>query len=181
MIEYFGNCKDLFNWEQVIKDIEHQTPAYVGPSHKESDNIPGLDEVTRLWKQAEYVNWDQGGTVGWDMFIPGKNFDMDIPKKFCEFVGLESYTSCWISRINQGMFAPQHWDVNDCEEELAKQPDKIRFHCHIMPPTWGHILIVDDQCLYNQPLGSVYKWSSRKLWHAGTNCGLVPKYLFNIW
>jgi hypothetical protein len=71
--------------------------------------------------------------------------------------------------------------IIDNEEELSTQPDRIRFHCHIMPPTWGHVLIVDNQCFYNQPIGSVYKWSSRKLWHAGTNCGLVPKYLFNIW
>ena len=181
MIEYFGNCNNLIDWNAVIKDIENQTPAYTGPSHKEGDMIPGLNEVTDLWKKAGYVTGDKGGTVGWDMFISGENFDSDIAKKFGEFVGVENYTSCWISRIHQGMFSPQHWDVNDDEEKLSKQPDKIRFHCHIDQPRWGHVLIVEDQCFYNQPQGSIWKWSSRKLWHAGTNCGLVPKYLFNYW
>ena len=181
MIEYFGNCSDLIDWSQVIKDIEHQVPTYVGPSHKAGDSIPGLDEVANLWDRAGYVNWDQGGTVGWDMFVAGKSFDISVADKFSKFVNLPNYTSCWISRIHQGMFAPQHWDVNDNEVELSKAPDKIRFHCHITDPAWGHVLIVDDKCLYNQPQGAVYKWSSRKLWHAGTNCGLVPKYLFNFW
>jgi hypothetical protein len=49
------------------------------------------------------------------------------------------------------------------------------------PPAFGHIFIVDDECLVNKEQGSTFKWSSRKLWHAGTNCGLVPKYIFNFW
>jgi hypothetical protein len=48
-------------------------------------------------------------------------------------------------------------------------------------PQFGHIFIVENNCLYNQEQGATYKWSGRKLWHAGTNCGLVPKYIFNIW
>lgn len=181
MIEHYGNCNHLFDWDAVIKDIEHQQPTYVGPSHKEGDAIPGLDEVTDLWKKGGYETWDKGGSVGWDMFVSGKNFDEAIAKKFGEYVGIENYTSCWISRIQPGMFAPQHWDVNDNEVALSQEPDKIRFHCHIDKPRWGHIIIVDDTCCYNQEQGTIFKWSSRKLWHAGTNCGLVPKYLFNFW
>ena len=56
-----------------------------------------------------------------------------------------------------------------------------RYHCHISPPSDGHILIVDEHCLYKQEQGSVYKWPSRKSWHAGANCGLVSKYIFNVW
>ncbi len=181
MLKYFGNCASLFDWDSIIKDLEQQTPAYIGPSHKEGDNIVGLDSVTTLWKNSGYRNWYEGGTVGWDMFLSGINFDESIAVKFGEFVGVENYTSCWISRIHQGMFAPQHWDVNDNEKELSAQPDRIRFHCHIDKPRWGHVLIVDDQCFYNQTQGDIWQWSSRKLWHAGSNCGLVPKYLFNFW
>lgn len=180
-MKYVGNCSNIIDWNQVIADIEHQTPTYIGPSHKEGDPIPGLDEVTDMWKRAGLVTVHNGGTVGWDMFVSGKSFDERIVEKFLDFVGLESYTTCWISRIHIGCMAAWHWDVNDREVELAKEPEKRRFHCHISKPAFGHALMIDDKLLYNQEQGAVYEWPSRKSWHAGANCGLVPKYLFNLW
>jgi hypothetical protein len=35
--------------------------------------------------------------------------------------------------------------------------------------------------LYNQETGATWKWPKRTAWHAGSNAGLVPKYIFNIW
>ena len=35
MIKYVGNCSALINWDLVIKDLESQQPAYVGPKHKQ--------------------------------------------------------------------------------------------------------------------------------------------------
>lgn len=182
-MKYVGNCKSVINWDEVIESIKDSAPSYIGPSHKEGDGIPGLDEVTDLWKQAGFktIHEDPNGTVGWDMFLSGKDFDERIAEKFIDFVGLKSYSSCWISRINVGMMAPWHWDVNDDEERLSLEEDKRRFHCHIGKPKHGHILLLGDNCLYNQEQGSVYEWDSRKEWHAGMNCGLEPKYLFNIW
>lgn len=169
MIEYVGVCP--IDWQQLINHLETQQP-YIGPKHKEGDNIPGLNEVTDLWKKAGY-----GPTVQWDMFYPGDHFDNKIVEEFAKWVGITSYTNAWVSRIHPGYFAPQHWDVQDNEP----LPDTIRYHCHMSKPQFGHILIVEDKCLYNQEQGTVYKWNSRKAWHAGTNCGLVPKYIFNIW
>jgi hypothetical protein len=169
MTEYIGVCP--IDWQQLITHLETQQP-YIGPKHKAGDNIPGLNEVIDLWNKAGY-----GPTVSWDMFYPGDHFDNNIVKQFAEWVGLTSYTNAWVSRIHPGYFAPQHWDVQD-DEPL---PDTIRFHCHMSKPQFGHIFIVEDKCLYNQEQGAVYKWNSRKAWHAGTNCGLVPKYIFNIW
>jgi hypothetical protein len=169
MIEYVGVCP--VDWQQLICHLETQQP-YVGPKHKEGDGIPGLDEVTDLWKRAGY-----GPTVSWDMFYPGDHFDINIVNEFVEWSGLTSYTNAWVSRIHPGYFAPQHWDVQD-DEPL---PDTVRYHVHMSKPQFGHIFIAEDKCFYNQQQGSTYKWSSRKSWHAGTNCGLVPKYIFNIW
>jgi hypothetical protein len=180
MTKYIGVCNKI-DWNDIIKQLASATPTYVGPSHKEGDLIPGLKNVTDLWNRAGFKTVHQGGNVGWDMFISGHSFDEKIAEKFCEFVGLDSYTSCWISRINIGHFSPWHWDVNDDEAELAKRQDIRRFHCHISPPEHGHVLIVEDKCFYNQPQGSVYEWPSRQSWHAGMNSGLVPKYLFNLW
>jgi len=169
MIKFVGICP--IDWQSLIRHLETQTP-YVGPKHKEGDDIPGLNEVTTLWKKAGY-----GPTVSWDMFYPGDHFDNKIVEKFVEWAGMKSYTNAWVSRVHPGYFAPQHWDVQD-DEPL---PDTIRFHCHMGEPQFGHILIVEDKCLYNQKQGATYQWDSRKSWHAGTNCGLVPKYIFNIW
>lgn len=183
MIRYLGNS--TINWTEVIKDLELQSPAEIGPKHKEGDPIPGLDKVINLWKDAEYKTLGEGGTVGWDMFYPGQNFDTDIVDQFIKEFNLQEIISkvhsAWISRIHPGHFAPMHWDVQDDEEKLAFQPDIVRFHCHISPPQFGHIFIVEDQCFYNQQQGASYQWTSRKAWHAGTNCGLKPKYLFNLW
>ena len=72
-------------------------------------------------------------------------------------------------------------DITDDEKTLNETKEFERYHCHISPPSDGHVLIVDDHCLYNQEQGNVYKWPSRKSWHAGANCGLVPKYTLNVW
>lgn len=176
-----GNCSHIIDWDEVINSLNTQVPAYIGPSHKEGDGIPGLDQVTDMWKRAGLKTVSQGGTVEWDMFLAGINFDMSIANKFAEFVGIEKFNSCWISRINIGRFSPWHWDVHDNEVELSRRADIRRFHCHIGKPTHGHVLIVEDKCFYNQPQGEIYEWPARTSWHAGMNCGLTPKYLFNIW
>jgi hypothetical protein len=181
MINYVGNCIDIIDWNSLILKLSNTEPGYVGPKHKIGDQLPGLDEVIDIWNQAGYKTLSEGGTVAWDMFLSGDQFDLDIVEKFANFIGMSKVESCWISRIWPGNFSPYHWDVNDEEVLLSTQPDKDRFHCHMSPPEFGHLFMIDDQCLYNQPQGSVYKWSSRKSWHAGTNCGLVPKYLFNMW
>ena len=181
MIKRIGNCADLIDWDKVIQHIEHQEPAYIGPSHKEGDPIPGLDNVTDMWKRAGFKTVKEGGTVEWDMFLAGINFDISIADRFADFVGIEKYHSCWISRIHIGRFAPWHWDVHDDEETLKYRTDIKRFHCHITKPAHGHVLIVEDKCFYNQPQGETYQWPARTSWHAGMNCGLVPKYLFNMW
>lgn len=181
MIEYIGNSMQVIDWDEVINTVKDQTPSYIGPSHKREDNIPGLDEVFDIWDRVGYKLLKDGGTVGWDMFLPDVNFDRSIVEKFADFVGLEDYNSAWISRINPGNFAAYHWDVHDNEEELSKLPDVKRWHCHIGKPEWGHVFCASDKCFYNQEQGATYVWHDRKLWHAGSNCGLEPKYLFNFW
>ena len=111
------------------------------------------------------------------MFIPGKQFDQSIVDAWNEFYGLDC-KNVWISRIHPGRFAPIHWDVHDNEESI---PDCPRYHCHIGSPQWGHIFIAGNETFYNIPQGATYEWVDRKIWHAGTNCGVVPKYIWNAW
>jgi hypothetical protein len=182
-MKHVGNCNNIINWDNVIDSIKYQTPAYVGPSHKKGDPIPGLEEVVDIWDRSKFVTVHQNpknGTVGWDMFLPGQ-FDPAIADTLAEFVGITKWRSAWISRINIGLMAPWHWDVHDDEEELSKIKGIRRFHCHIGKPAHGHILLLEDEIYYNQQQGSTYEWPSRTSWHAGMNCGIVSKYLFNIW
>ena len=186
MIKYLGNSSDIIDWNEVIAGLErcghdsHPGP-FSGPTHKAGDPIPRLNEVTDLWIKAGYKSIEEGGTVQWDMFFPGIHFDQSIVDKFAKQYNIEQYEDAWISRIHPGRFAPIHWDVNDDEAMLLALPDRKRWHCHIGKPEFGHIFVVADQCLYNQEQGAAYEWDDRRYWHAGTNCGVVPKYLFNLW
>lgn len=177
MVRNIGNCSHIIDWDNVIRDCENNQPEYVGPSHKRGDNIPGLDEILDLWEKHGYKSLADGGNVGWDMFLPGKQFDEFVTQQFNRHYKLDC-KNFWISRVHPGHFAALHWDVHDNEEQIG---DKPRYHCHISKPAFGHVFIVDEKCLYRQPQGTTYRWESRKLWHAGNNCGLTPKYILNAW
>jgi hypothetical protein len=181
MIEYFGNCSNIINWSSLVDSLKLQSPAYIGPRHKATDTIEGINEVAPLWINSGYKTIHEGGNAGWDMFLPGINFDRKIVETFAEWVGvnLDGPSYAWISRVNPGMMAPWHWDVTDDEDTLKE--NSVRFHCHIIPPEPGHVFIVEDRCFYGQQVGDAFKWSDRKLWHGGANCGLSPKYMFNFW
>ena len=180
-LKYIGNTSTLIDWESVIKDCENSNPEYIGPRHKRGDAIPGLDEVLDLWEAAGLKTTKDGGTIEWDMFMPNRQFDEKVVKDFCDFVGIDGYSSAWISRVNVGHYAALHWDVHDNEEKLSKVSGIRRFHCHIGKPDFGHVLMAEKQVLYFQDQGATYEWPSRTSWHAGGNCGFKPKYLFNIW
>ena len=177
MIENIGNCSSIIDWNSVIRDCANTEPAFVGPSHKRGDNLPGLDEILDLWEKHGYQTLQNGGNVGWDMFLPGQQFDSSVVDQFNNYFELEC-ENFWISRVHPGRFAALHWDVHDDEEIIGDRP---RYHCHIGAPAFGHVFLVDEQCFYNQPQGTTYKWESRKLWHAGNNCGITPKYILNVW
>jgi len=179
MAEFIGICNTI-NWEELVKTIEVREPEYTGPRHRIGDPVIGVDQVIGNLKEAGHRTIEDNGSARWDMFIAGKQFDEDIAYKFANWVNLDSYTSCWISRILPGHMAPWHWDITDDEKTLNKR-EIVRYHCHLGNPDPAHVLVVNDQCLHLQKPGSVYKWSSRTAWHCGLNGGLKPKYLFNFW
>jgi hypothetical protein len=179
MIKFIGNCSDIIDWDSVVESLDKQDPAYIGPRHRETDNIVGIREISKSWSDSGYMLASEGGSAGWGMYFAGQHFNHSVVEKFSSFVNIRP-VNFWISKISPGMMAPWHWDANDSEEEYSKMPDMIRVSCHISRPSPGHVSIIDDVCLYNQEQGNTYQWPSRKSWHAGANCGLVPKYLFNI-
>jgi hypothetical protein len=180
MVKFIGIC-DIIDWQELLNSLEKKDPGYIGPRHDVGMDVPGIEEVGRPLREAGYKTAQEGGNMRWDMLLVEQHFKKEIAEKFCEFVGMDSYINCWISRVNPGDVAPWHWDITDDEETLNAKKSLRRFHCHVSGPENGHTIIVDDVCLYKQPQGAVWEWSSRKSWHAGANAGLVPKYLFNIW
>lgn len=179
MAKFIGNCSNIIDWDDVIIVLENETPEYIGPGHSFNDDIKELENIKQIWKDSFSLS-SEGGTVGWDMFFPGKQFDQKIADIFCEYVGLEQPHSVWISRIWPGNFAPVHWDVNSDEDSIG-DGEFTRYHCHIQDSLPGHVFIVDDELFYNKNKGDIFLWNSRKSWHAGANCGLEPKYIFNAW
>jgi hypothetical protein len=186
MIKFLGNCSHIIDWDDVIANLERcdytsDPGPFSGPEHKEGDDIPLLDEVVALWKKAGYRSTLEGGTVEWDMFFPGDHFDKSVVDKFVEFYKIEKYDSAWISRLNPGKFSPWHWDVNNEEEKMLALPDRPRWHCHISKPAFGHVFVCEEHVFYGKQQGDAFEWDNRRRWHAGSNCGLVPKYQFNLW
>jgi hypothetical protein len=177
MTKFIGNCADIIDWGEIIEQCERANPAYVGPGKSMESDLPQLREIKAIWSKW-YKRFDQGGTVAWDMFFPGDQWNEKAAEKFWEFTGITEPTAIWISRIWPGRFAPIHWDVQSNEDNFVHDNYR-RFHCHITPPKFGHFFVVDDMAFYNEKQGNVWEWNSRKSWHAGSNCGLEPKYLLN--
>lgn len=178
MTKFVGNTGSLIDWKVIVDSLETQEPGYIGPRHSKDDDIEGIKEMSRLWDKAGFKLLKDGGTAGWDMFFPGVHFDKDIEDRFSKFVNVETL-SCWISRIHPGNMTPWHWDCNDKEDEYSKL-NTARFVCHISEPNDGHIVMIEDLCIYNQDVGNVWQWTSRNDWHGGINIGLTRKYLFNF-
>jgi hypothetical protein len=179
MKKFIGNCSTI-NWEKLVTDLKNNQPLYEGPRHIDLENeylnnTVGSREIANLWRNAGYKLKSKGGTAGWDMFVVSE----DIKNAFEDFVKIKC-KSCWVSSIHPGCFAPWHWDTQDKEEELRNGPEILRFHCHMEDTKPGHIIIVEDEIYYNANQGDVYQWPSRISWHAGSNCGLERKFIFNF-
>ena len=178
MSKYIGNVSNLIDLESLVNSIKSQEPSYIGPRHKEGDNIVEFDSVLNLWKSAKFKLINEGGNVGWDMYFPVKHFDREIVNILGNYLNLK-IINCWISVIHPGNIAPIHWDAND-NEEYYSTLELERYSIHISKPEAGHIFFVDDEVMYNVEQGSVYKWNSRKSWHSGGNFGFTNKYLLNL-
>ncbi len=168
MIEFVGNTGNLINWSKVIDQLKDQQPSYVGPFY----NKDRLDSTLESYKKANlYLEKDQG-TVGWDIFLPGVDFDTEVVKQFSQFVGVKEYKDAWITRLKVGMMIPPFQEFNDIGP---------RWHCHITDDLWGHVMFVEDVPLYQQRQGNVYRWSSKNVIYAANNVGFKPQYFFNFY
>lgn len=172
MIEFVGNCNNAINWSEIILLLEQQTPEYYGINFKLSTQ-KNNSKIIEDWKNCGFMFQENGGTIGWDIFVPEKNFDSKIVKTFKDYFKIKSYTNAWITRINVGMHIPEY---NEFSENDIATP---RWHCH-MTADDSCVMFVGDQILYNRLQGDTYQWGSNKTNFAFGNISFKPKYIFNI-
>jgi hypothetical protein len=171
MVKIINNCSKYINWDNVIEKIS-TIPGKNSYKGFVNEKEPEIVDLINSWK-----NWNNE-SIEWINFYP-EDFGIDIVDVFSVLVDKECCRA-WISKINPGKSAPWHWDWDSNETEYLKKGDLIRYHCSITDPQIGHVFIVKDTALYRSKKGDIYEWENYKDFHAGTNCGLVPKYNFNF-
>lgn len=182
--EYIGKC-EIIDWQDVIHNINNigatscRCPSAVHEWIDKADNNyqePYKTEIHNLVNKWCDSNFNFDFIIVDEWFFP---VDHDLSVKFGNFVNCDPEV-VYVSKINPGHGIPEHWDIDDCElKHLEKGPNK-RFTCFMSEPDIGHMFIMGEQHLYNQPSGAVWAWDNYKTEHIGINFGLTPKYLFNF-
>lgn len=170
-LTYLGNCSDLVDWRQLIKNLENKIPDFIGPP----DTTYILEPIQKLWDSAGYKGKSKGGTVEWQMYYAGISFDKEIVDKVAEFAKIPHYTFSWISKIAPGYCAAPHYDQMKSDKQI------YRMHVHLEDDEMGHVFYVGNEYITNYKQGDTYIWNDPHAWHAGMNCGLKPKYMLNIY
>jgi hypothetical protein len=175
--KFITNCSDIIDWDIVIQSISTRPGKLLTTDRqkwKVNEN-PVYGELIELWEKSNF-NFD---AVKWINYYPGEDFSDDVVVKLENLLNVKRL-KVWISRIDPGWCTPWHWDTDENESAWLKKGRLRRFICFIDRPAVGHILATEEHCFYNEAIGNIYEWETHNLWHAGMNCGLTPKYLFNF-
>jgi hypothetical protein len=178
-VTYIGNISSILNCDLLISQaVQHDGETHTGNITLPPDNAEYENHLIQK-RMAEEAGYTTNGAMEFRHFKPGKHFDKEFVDIFSQYVNAKPLVA-FVSEIKPGRMAPWHYDIDPFEIEHLKNGELVRFHLHLSKPVPGHVFILEDQVLYNQEQGNVYQWNNRKAWHAGTNCGMVPKYLFNF-
>jgi hypothetical protein len=132
---------------------------------------------------SQKVTLEQAGytsdSIEYRHYQSGTHFDSNYTQLLGELVGCTPLM-CWISEIRPGNCTPWHWDVNPWEDEHKKQGTLVRYFCFLSKPQPGHIFVTEQDAYYNEMQGAVYQYSDIHAWHAGSNVGVVPKFLLTL-
>lgn len=172
---YLDNI-NYINFKKLLREIQTVEPAYVGPRLDKGDL--NSNKIEKQWTNAGYQMLSNGGTVGWDMYFSGKQFNHDYIETICNNLGVKNLFS-WISAIHPGNYAPWHYDTQPDESHLDRDSVE-RYHVHLEDWKTGHIFFVGNNALINYKQGDIYKWNSWREYHAGANAGYSIKYTLNM-
>jgi len=175
---YIANCQETFDCEKLISEcLQHTVEPCHGHMELDSSN-PFYTEYLNQTKMLKDAGYDDH-TVEYRHYQSGKHFDDRYKIMLGQMVGATPIM-CWVSEIRPGKCTPWHWDINPWEEEHKKLGNLIRYFCFLSKPAPGHIFVTEEDAYYNESQGSIYQYKDIHSWHAGTNCGLVPKFLLTL-
>lgn len=178
-VKFIGNLSDKFDCDQIIAQcLEHSGEIHKGVIQLPVDH-PEYESFSILDKMAKSAGYYENDAMEFRHFKPEFHFDQKFVDIFSEFVGATPLVT-FVSEIKPGKMAPWHFDIDPNDKENRKKGQLVRYHLHLSKPQPGHVFIIDQEVLYNIPQGNIYQWENVFDWHAGTNCGIVPKYLFSF-
>lgn len=163
-------------WDHVVNNIASQQGEIrtVGADFYKNANGE-FNEIITLWKEANYTP----EKVEWINFYPGTHFEEIISNVFAKEVNATHIRS-WISCTRPGKSAPWHQDVDDNMNEFLKLGNLVRYTCHISTPQHGQVLLIEKNCYYMIPQGTVTRWPNIMAWHGASNCGFSNHYLYHF-
>lgn len=177
-MKYISNTGDTIDWDAVIEQIRHKPGVTLKYNEKTfNKDLKGFDQLHKEWQLAGYKFDDDA--IEWTNYFPGSDFSEIVVERFKELTGVNPWM-VWVSRIKPGRMAPWHFDAHTKIDELIDKT-VIRYTCYIQKPTFGHVSIVEDSCIYRPEQGSIYQWPSYDSYHCGMNGGFTDKYMFNYW
>ena len=163
---------------QIIAEICQHT---VAPSHGHMDlpvDNPFYQESISQTEMLKTAGYDEH-TVEYRHYQSGKHFDTKYEREIAGIVDCKPLM-CWVSEIRPGKCTPWHWDINPWEQEHEQLGKLVRYFCFLSEPAPGHIFVTRDDAYYNEPQGIIYQYSHIHDWHAGTNVGIIPKFLLTL-
>jgi len=183
MPKHIGSTSGFIDWDSVIPlcniNGDHNTvTSVVDRSEAEAENelLSSYRGIIDTWQAANYTLSD----IEWYDYYPGEHFPIEVQEAFGKLVNA-SPLRVFVSQVDPGRNVPYHWDVEDNEQEwLSQYGNLVRYVCFIDKPQFGHVLILEDECFYNVAQHEVYEWNNYRSFHAGTNCGSTPYYLFHF-
>jgi hypothetical protein len=164
----------VINWNEVISKLSNGV-AITADKDKWNLATPGYLEIYKMWEKSKF----NMSSIKWINYYPVTHYPVSIDDTICEHLGINKLRS-WISQIDPGYCAPWHWDVDDNEAKYLERGELVRYTVFIDKPHAGHCFQVGDKYFVNQSQGTCIKWDNYKDWHAGSNAGLSPNYMFHI-
>ena len=183
MKHYLGKI-DTHICNSVINEcMQHTVIPYKGNRDLDPTHKYYLDHLEQK-QLADKSGYTDGDSVEFFHYKPGHEYSDDIHTIINDTIGGKVLQS-FISEIRQGKCAPWHWDIPSLDESRDvvqdyNSDDLIRGICFISTPKPGQAFMVEDECFYMEPQGSVYRYPSVSSWHAGFNTGLETKFLLTF-
>jgi hypothetical protein len=164
--------------ESLIKELVTHT---VEPSHGHmvlEESNPYYKEYLNQTATLTSAGYNEN-TVEYRHYQSGTHFHENYSVAIGAVVGAHPLM-CWVSEIRPGKCTPWHWDINPWEKEHEQLGELVRYFCFLSKPAPGHIFVTEHDAYYNEPQGTIYQYDHIHAWHAGTNIGLVPKFLLTF-